>query len=247
MSESENKSKTSSSSAGPAGARADGPADPTAPPPPAEPPTDADAEAVLTGGYRRFVIVISGPSGAGKSTFVHELLARYPDDIVYSVSATSRARRQHEKEGEDYFYLDRDDFQKRIAQGEFAEWAEVHGELYGTLRAQVDQALAAGKNVLLDIDVQGGRAVRRIYPDGVFIFILPPSMERLEERLRGRGTDSEERIRLRLENARREITLAHEYDYAVINDELDNAAPKVNAIVAAERCRATRLMRARRD
>lgn len=217
MSESENKSKTSS---------------------------DEEVDAVLQGGYRRFVIVISGPSGAGKSTFVHELLARF-DDIIYSVSATSRARREHEVEGVDYFYIDREDFQKKVAGGEFAEWAEVHGEYYGTLRAQVDSALAAGKNVLLDIDVQGGRAVRRIYPDGVFIFILPPSMARLEERLRGRNTDSEERIRLRLENARREIQLAHEYDYAVVNDELDSAAPKVNAIVAAERCRASRLMRAR--
>ena len=207
--------------------------------------TSNDAEAVLTAGYRRFVIVISGPSGAGKSTFVHELLRLHPDDMVYSVSATSRARREHETEGVYYFYLGRDDFRKRIEKGEFAEWAEVHGELYGTLRAQVDQALAAGKNVLLDIDVQGGRAVRRIYPDGVFIFILPPSMARLEERLRGRGTDSEERIRLRLENARREITLAHEYDYAVVNDDWDSAAPKVNAIVAAERCKAMRLFRPR--
>jgi guanylate kinase len=206
--------------------------------------TSNDAEAVLTADYRRFVIVISGPSGAGKSTFVHELL-RTEGDMVYSVSATSRARREHEKEGEDYFYLDRDDFRRRIEKGAFAEWAEVHGELYGTLRSQVDQALAAGKNVLLDIDVQGGRAVRRIYPDGLFIFILPPSMARLEERLRGRGTDSEERIRLRLENARREISLAHEYDYAVTNDDWDVAARKVLAIVTAERCRASRLLRPR--
>jgi guanylate kinase len=206
--------------------------------------TSSDAEAVLTAGYRRFVIVVSGPSGAGKSTFVHELLRRH-DDIVYSVSATSRARREHEVEGEDYFYLARDDFRRRIERGEFAEWAEVHGELYGTLRAQVDDAMAAGKNVLLDIDVQGGRAVRRIYPDGVFIFILPPSMASLEERLRGRGTDSEARIRLRLENAQREIPLAHEYDYAVMNDDMDLAVQKVDAIVTAERCRASRLIRPR--
>ncbi len=206
--------------------------------------TSSDAEAVLAADYRRFVIVISGPSGAGKSTFVHELLRLHPD-LVYSVSATSRPRRPHEVEGEDYFFLDRDDFRGRIERSEFAEWAEVHGELYGTLRAQVDQSLAAGKNVLLDIDVQGGRAVRRIYPDGVFIFILPPSLERLEERLRGRGTDTDERIRLRLENARREVSLAHEYDYAVVNDDWDVAARKVNAILVAERCRASRLLRPR--
>lgn len=208
--------------------------------------TSSDEEAVLSAGYRRFVIVISGPSGAGKSTFVHELLRVHPD-LVYSVSATSRPRREHEVEGKDYFYLDRDDFRARIERSEFVEWAEVHGELYGTLRAQIDQALAAGKNVLLDIDVQGGRAVRRIYPDGVFIFILPPSLARLEERLRGRGTDSEERIRLRLENARREIGLAHEYDYAVVNDDWDAAARKVDAIVIAETARATRLIRPRGD
>jgi len=208
--------------------------------------TSSDDEAVLSAGYRRFVVVISGPSGAGKSTFVHELL-RLHQDLVYSVSATSRPRREHEVEGEDYFFLDRDDFRARIERSEFVEWAEVHGELYGTLRAQIEQSLSAGKNVLLDIDVQGGRAVRRIYPDGVFIFILPPSLARLEERLRGRGTDSEARIRLRLENARREIGLAHEYDYAVVNDDWDAAARKVNAIVVAETARATRLLRPRTD
>jgi guanylate kinase len=206
--------------------------------------TSSEPEGPLAGAYRRFVIVISGPSGAGKSTFVHELL-RLHADLVYSVSATSRPRREHEQEGVDYFYLEKEDFRRRIERGEFVEWAEVHGELYGTLRAQVDAAMAAGKNVLLDIDVQGGRAVRRVYPEGVFLFILPPSLARLEERLRGRGTDSEERIRLRLENAEREIALAHEYDYAVVNDDWDQAARKVNAIVVAETCRASRLLRSR--
>jgi len=206
--------------------------------------TSSDADAVLAAGYRRFVIVISGPSGAGKSTFVHELLRLHPE-LVYSVSATSRPRREHEAEGADYFFLTPEDFRARIERGEFVEWAEVHGELYGTLRAQIDAALAAGRNVLLDIDVQGGRAVRRIYPDGVFLFILPPSLARLEERLRGRGTDSEERIRLRLENARREIALAHEYDYAVVNDDWEVAARKVDAILTAEKCRASRIIRPR--
>jgi guanylate kinase len=120
------------------------------------------------------------------------------------------------------------------------EWAEVHGELYGTLRSQTDRALGAGKNVLLDIDVQGGRSVRRIYSDGVMIFVLPPSLQALEERLRSRGTDSEERIRLRLENARREIEILREYDYAVVNDDLDGAVRKVVAILEAETCRTSR-------
>jgi guanylate kinase len=191
--------------------------------------------------YRRFVVVISGPSGAGKSSFVKELLRRYPA-LEYSVSATTRARRPHELDGKDYFYLTREEFRRRVDAGEFVEWAEVHGELYGTLRSQTDRTLAAGKNVLLDIDVQGGQAVRRIYRDAVLIFVLPPSLADLEERLRGRGTDSEDRIRLRLENAKREIALAHEYDYAVVNDDLETATRKVAAIVEAETCRASRRM-----
>lgn len=190
--------------------------------------------------YRRFVVVISGPSGAGKSSFVKALLGRYPRDLVYSVSATTRPRRAHEVEGRDYFFLGRDEFQRRVDAGEFVEHAEVHGELYGTLKSQTEAVLRSGRNVLLDIDVQGGRSVRRIYPDGVYIFVLPPSLTDLEERLRARGTDSEERIKLRLENARREIEIAREYDYAVVNDDLEDATRKVLAIIEAETCRASR-------
>ncbi|HKO22546.1 MAG TPA: guanylate kinase [Candidatus Eisenbacteria bacterium] len=190
--------------------------------------------------YRRFVVVISGPSGAGKSSFVKALLGRYPRDLVYSVSATTRPRRAHETEGKDYFYLGREEFQRRVGAGEFIEHAEVHGELYGTLKSQTEAVLRSGRNVLLDIDVQGGHSVRTIYPDGVFIFVLPPSLADLEERLRARGTDSEERIRLRLENARREIAIAREYDYAVVNDDLEDATRKVLAIIEAETCRASR-------
>ena len=190
--------------------------------------------------YRRFVVVISGPSGAGKSSFVKALLGRYPRDLVYSVSATTRSRRAHEAEGRDYFFLGREEFQRRVDAGEFVEHAEVHGELYGTLKSQTEAVLRSGPNVLLDIDVQGGRSVRRIYPDGVYIFVLPPSLADLEERLRARGTDSEERIKLRLENARREIEIAREYDYAVVNDDLEDATRKVLAIIEAETCRASR-------
>jgi guanylate kinase len=185
------------------------------------------------------VVVLSGPSGAGKSSFVSDLLGR-PLDLVYSVSATTRARRPHEEEGRDYFFLSRNEFRRRVAAGEFVEWAEVHGELYGTLKGQIDAALGAGKNVLLDIDVQGGREVRRHCPDGVFIFVLPPSMESLEARLRGRGTDSEERIRIRLENARRELELVREYDYAVVNDDLATAQRQVASIIVSESLRVVR-------
>ncbi|MGE5176800.1 MAG: guanylate kinase [Hyphomicrobiales bacterium] len=199
--------------------------------------SDADPRLVWT--YRPFVVVVSGPSGAGKSSFVEALLRDGPA-FDYSVSATTRARRPHEAEGKDYFFLTREEFRRRVDAGQFVEWAEVHGEWYGTLRSEIDRALAGGRNVLLDVDVQGGRAVRRAYPDGVFLFVLPPSMEALEARLRHRATDTEERIRLRLANAEREIPMWREYDYAVVNDDLDVASRKVLAIVWAETCRSAR-------
>jgi guanylate kinase len=185
------------------------------------------------------VVVISGPSGVGKSSFVEQLLDA-DLNLEYSVSATTRSRRPHETDGRDYVFLTREEFQRRIDAGEFVEWAEVHGEQYGTLKSEIDRRLAEGRNVLLDIDVQGGMAVRKVYPDGVFIFVLPPSMASLEERLRGRGTDPDERIRLRLENARREIELGKAYDYAVVNDDLDSALHRVAAIIEAEACRVRR-------
>ena len=199
----------------------------------------SDLAALLTSDYRRFVVVVSGPSGAGKSSFVKALLDEGPE-LRYSVSATTRARRSHETDGRDYFFLTREEFTRRADAGEFVEWAHVHGEMYGTLRSQTDEALRQGRNVLLDVDVQGGKSVRVAYPDGVFIFVLPPTLEALEARLRGRGTDSEERIRLRLENARREIPMAREYDYAVVNDDLAAASRKVVSIVWAETCKSSR-------
>ena len=199
----------------------------------------SDPAALLTSAYRRFVVVVSGPSGAGKSSFVKVLLDGGPE-LQYSVSATTRAKRSHETDGRDYFFLAREEFTRRADQGEFVEWAHVHGEMYGTLRSQTDEALRQGKNALLDVDVQGGKSVRQAYPDGVFIFVLPPTLEALEARLRGRGTDSEERIRLRLENARREIPMAREYEYAVVNDDLAAASRKVVSIVWAETCKSSR-------
>jgi guanylate kinase len=188
------------------------------------------------------VVVISGPSGVGKSSFVEQLLAA-DLNLEYSVSATTRPRRPHETEGREYVFLTREEFRRRIDAGDFVEWAEVHGEQYGTLKSEIERRLARGRNVLLDIDVQGGMAVRNVYEDGVFIFVLPPSMASLEERLRGRGTDPDERIKVRLENARREIELGKKYDYAVVNDDLDLALRRVVAIITAEGCR----VRRRRD
>jgi len=185
------------------------------------------------------VVVLSGPSGVGKSSFVEQLLAA-DLNLEYSVSATTRPRRPHETDGREYLFLSREEFQRRIDAGEFVEWAEVHGEQYGTLRGEIERRLAKGRNVLLDIDVQGGMAVRHVYEDGVFIFVLPPSLASLEDRLRGRGTDPDERIRVRLENARREIELGKAYDYAVVNDDLDLALNRVVAIITAESCRVRR-------
>ncbi|HLQ66837.1 MAG TPA: guanylate kinase [Candidatus Limnocylindrales bacterium] len=199
----------------------------------------SDPESYLTDVYQRFVVVVSGPSGAGKSSFVKTLLGKGPD-FEYSVSATTRPRRPHETEGRDYFFLTQEEFQRRVEAGDFVEHARVHGEWYGTLRSQIDGALARGKNVLLDIDVQGGKAVRRVYPGGVFIFILPPSMEALEARLRHRATDPDERIRLRLENARREIPMVREYGYSIVNDDFEEASRRAVAIVWAERSRTER-------
>ena len=198
-----------------------------------------DPESFLTDAYQRFVVVVSGPSGAGKSSFVKTLLEKGPD-LEYSVSATTRPRRTHETDGRDYFFLSPEEFQKRVDAGEFVEHAHVHGEWYGTLRSQIDAALRRGKNVLLDIDVQGGQAVRKVYPGGVFIFILPPSMEALEKRLRHRATDPDERIRLRLENARREIPMVSEYGYSIVNDDFEEASRRAVAIVWAERSRTKR-------
>ncbi|HYR51309.1 MAG TPA: guanylate kinase [Candidatus Dormibacteraeota bacterium] len=202
--------------------------------------TSNEVDAWLATGHRPFVVVISGPSGVGKSSFVKQLLLTQGLNLEYSVSATTRPRRAHETEGRDYFFLNREEFRRRIDAGEFVEWAEVHGEHYGTLRSEIERRLGAGRNVLLDIDVQGGKSVRRVYKDGVFIFVLPPSLQSLEERLRGRATDSDETIRLRLDNALREINLVSEYDYAVVNDDLRSALDRVASIIVAESCNTSR-------
>lgn len=177
-------------------------------------------------------LVLSAPSGAGKTTLIHRLRGEFPG-IGYSVSCTTRAPRPGEVDGEDYLFLSRQAFEERRAAGDFAEWAEVHGNLYGTPLAPVREMLAAGRDILFDIDVQGAAQLRLNLEGAAFIFILPPSMAELERRLRERGQDDEESIDRRLANARRELREAAWYDALVVNDELDAAYDRLRAAYVA--------------
>lgn len=176
------------------------------------------------------LFVISGPSGAGKGTLLAELRKQRPD-LGLTVSATTRSPRPGEVDGTSYYFLSDEEFRRRIAAGEFVEWAEVHGHLYGTLVSEVKRLLAKGHSLVLEIDVQGALNVRKVYPDAVLVFIEPPSMEELEHRLRSRGTEDEESIVLRLANARREMELAARYDARIVNDDLAEAVREMLALI----------------
>ena len=183
-------------------------------------------------GLRRGLpLVICAPSGAGKSTLVGRLTAEFP--MEFSISCTTRKPRGSEKDGVDYIFLDRETFIDRRGLGYFAEWAEVHGNFYGTPLKPVQDRLAQGKDMLFDIDVQGAAQLSLSLPEARFVFILPPSLEELERRLRGRGTDSEEAIRLRLSNARSEIMSSHWFDAIIINDDLDTAYDQLRSFYLA--------------
>lgn len=173
-------------------------------------------------GSRPRLFVVSGPSGVGKGTLVARVRELRPD-LGLTVSATTRKPRPGELDGVSYHFLTDEDFSARVERGEFLEWAQVHDHRYGTLRSEVDRLLERGQSVVLEIDVQGGANVKRVYPDAVGIFIEPPSWEVLEARLRGRGTEDEDTLRLRLEDARRELALAPTYDVRIVNDDLDTA------------------------
>ncbi len=187
-----------------------------------------------------FPLILSSPSGGGKTTIARMLLERR-NDVGYSVSCTTRAPRPREQDGRDYHFVSREEFEVARRRGEFAESAVVHENLYGTLRSEVDKVLRAGKHVIMDIDVQGARQVRRSYPAAVLIFILPPSGEELNRRLTLRGSESkEDRIR-RLENARKELSAASEFDYVVVNDDFERALAALEAVIAGEEHRVPRL------
>jgi guanylate kinase len=188
---------------------------------------------------RAFPIVVSSPSGAGKTTLVLELARRDPM-LTVSVSVTTRPPREGEVDGESYRFVDKAEFDE-FEKTSLIEWAVVHDHCYGTPREFVEQELAKGLDVLLNIDVQGGARVKKVFPDAVMIFILPPCYKDLEKRIKQRGTDYPGDITKRLENARREIEVASaDYDYLVINDRLEDAVSTLAAIVVSERCRRTR-------
>ena len=189
---------------------------------------------------RGVLFVVSAPSGAGKTTLVRSALEHLPD-LELSVSFTTRRPRVGEVDGRDYFFVEEAEFVRRLAAGEFVEWASVFDHSYATPRAPLDAAVAGGRDVLLDVDIQGARSIKAAFPrDAVGVFVVPPSLEQLEERLRARGTDGEEQIRRRLDRARLELRALAEpgiYDFRVVNRERERAAEDLRAIILAERCR----------
>ena len=183
------------------------------------------------------LIIFSGPSGAGKSTVISRLLEKR-DDISFSVSATTRTPRSCEEDGVNYFFKTNEEFEEMIATGSFLEYARYAGNLYGTPRRPVEELLEHGLTVILDIEVQGAFQVKEAMPEAVMVFITPPSIRELENRLRHRGTDNEEKIRIRIETARREYALAGKYEYIVINADAAVAVNELDSIITAEKCRA---------
>ncbi len=187
------------------------------------------------------LFVISGPSGVGKGTLRKQLVQEM-EDLHYSVSMTTRLPRPGEVDGRDYFFVSEKEFLNRTAAEEFVEWAEVYGNYYGTPWSEIKKSLEKGKNIILEIDTQGAMQVKKQYPAGVYIFILPPCEEELETRILRRGTESPESVRKRLSNIDNELEAIDAYDYAIINDSLGDAVEKLKAIYTAEKCRTQRTL-----
>ncbi|MBQ3022854.1 MAG: guanylate kinase [Clostridia bacterium] len=185
------------------------------------------------------LIVVSGPSGAGKGTICQEFMKSHPD-CALSVSATTRAPREGEVHGVNYFFLSHDEFKKKIDEDGFLEHAIFCENYYGTPKDEVLRMIESGKNVILEIEVQGALQVRSHYPEAVFVFVIPPSLEELEERLRGRGTESDEVIAKRLERAKAEFNYVPKYNYILVNDTVNDAVKRLEAIITAEKCVMTR-------
>lgn len=186
------------------------------------------------------LVVISGPSGVGKGTVRQALFQREGHDLVYSVSMTTRKPRVGEENGREYYFVTEEEFKERISEGKFLEYTQFVGNYYGTPLDKVNEHLENGKEVVLEIEVDGAGQVRSKMPDGVFIFVAPPTMADLKKRLKRRGTESDEIINERFEKAKREIGLAELYDYIVVNDTVENAADKIMAIIRSEHAKTTR-------
>ncbi len=186
------------------------------------------------------LIVLSGPSGVGKGTVRKSLFEREDHNLVYSISMTTRKPREGEVDGKDYFFVSREEFEKRIEEDKFLEYAEFVGNYYGTPVDEVNKQIELGNEVVLEIEVQGALQVREKVKNAIFVFIAPPSLDALYSRLKGRGTESEEVIKQRIEKAKKEINLAYKYDYIVINDTVENASDRIMAIIRAEHAKTER-------
>lgn len=194
----------------------------------------------MNGTKRGVLIVISGPSGAGKGTICKALLEKN-DNLFLSVSATTRNPREGEVHGVNYYFITKETFMQKVDEEDFLEYAEVYGNCYGTPKSNVEKMLEEGKDVILEIDIQGALKVKENFSEGVFIFILPPSMEELKQRIIKRGSETEESLMRRFKSAYQEINYVSKYNYAVVNDTLDVAVSKVEGIIAAEKCRVDRM------
>jgi len=180
---------------------------------------------------RGHLIVVSAPSGSGKTTIVRAMLAKHPS-MLFSVSATTRPKRETEIDGKDYCFLTRAEFERRIKAGELVEWEEIYGDLYGTLKSEVEKVLSSGKSMLFDIDVKGGLSIKRKYPeDSLLIFVRPPSIEVLEERLRNRKTEDDEAFRRRMARVTMEMDMAPQFDEQVVNGDLQLAIDAVDKLI----------------
>ncbi|WP_294402121.1 guanylate kinase [uncultured Clostridium sp.] len=189
---------------------------------------------------RGLLIVISGPSGAGKGTICKSFLERNPE-VAISVSATTRSPRKGEVEGVNYYFMSKEQFKDKIVENDFLEYAEVYDNFYGTPKSNVEELLESGRDVILEIDIQGALKVKENTEEGVFIFILPPSMEELKARIIKRGSETPESLMKRFKSAYKEINFISRYNYAVVNDEVETAVEKLEAIINAEKCRVDRI------
>ena len=189
---------------------------------------------------RGILVILSGPSGAGKGTICKALLEKN-ENLLLSVSATTRSPRVGEVEGVNYYFISKEEFKKRITNDGFIEYAEVYGNYYGTPESNVEEMLENGKDVILEIDIQGALKVKDKVKNGVFVFILPPSMEELKARIIKRGSETEESLMTRFKSAYQEINYVSKYNYAVVNDTVDSAVRKIESIIQAEKCRVDRI------